>query len=387
MAHDDPLRLLTRSIEDLRLAATQLDLPPMRLEWTLPDPDLEQPSPEQRQRQAYVSNLLADYEGLRAGPVTWPLPESHAPSTPDLFLVGNLIRPGTTVMLAGPPGAAKSWASRQLALCAGAGIDYLDRYPIEKPLSVLVVDEDNGPREEWRREESILTALERPRAAVGGVRRVSLEGVKLDEEPWQRWLRGVIRAHELDLLILDPISEFHGGKELREDPSMRSVLAFLKRLKVDFPRLATVIVHHTRKLDAKDRTTARGLEDVRGQWGQTPDVVVVMSPLADRRTRWEVHKRVPHSSLLLEQIPEGQPGEGALRFLVDAEAMKDQREETDDKVLSAIEAGARTGEEIRIGTGLSKSGVYKSVQRLAASGLITKRAPYELVDDPTEDAL
>ena len=387
---DDPVRTLTHAIEDLHAAAKLLHLPPIRVEWQETDPDLSELPDEDRKRlQEHISSLVADYEGLRLGPVSWPLDQIPPPADPDDWLVEGLIRPGTTVMIAGRYGAAKSWASRQLALACGAGAGlFLDRYPIARPMNVLVIDEDNGPNEEWRREESLLEHLSLRRSDVASVRRTSLEGVLLDKEPWQRWLRGQIRLHELDLVVLDPISEFHGGKELREDPEFRSLLAFLKRLKVDFPRTATVLVHHTRKPSTSDRSTERSLDDVRGQWGQTPDVIAIVSPMADRRSMWEVHKRAPHSRLTIEQTEKGKPGEGGLHTVADETTGISRSQQTDGKVLSAIDAGARTAEEIRLGTGLSRQGVFKALARLHGAGLVSKRAPYERLqdnDDPIEE--
>lgn len=370
---DPRLRELHGAIEDLRIAATALHLPPMRLEWDQPaDPD-DLRTPEQQDLRAHVESFLADYEGLRNGPLAWSLPDIAAPENPDTFLVDKLIRPGTTVMLAGPPGAAKSWAARQLPLAAASGQPwFLERYGIDRPLNCLIVDEDNGPDEEWRRETSILEHLGVERSALPNVRRVSLEGVQLDQEPWQRWLRGQIRLNQLDLLVLDPISEFHGGKELREDPAFRSVLAFLKRLKVDFPHLATLVVHHTRKLDAKDRTAHRGLEDVRGQWGQTPDVVVVMSPLGERRTKWEVHKRVPFSSLILEQIEQGHPGQGALRMVADETVMQTRAMANDGAVIDAIRGGFELFADIQQAIGMPKSTLSNVLNRLVRAGVVKK---------------
>lgn len=367
-----PLRNLTHAIEDLHIAAKAMNLAPIRVDWQEPDRTADE-DPERRAMQRYVETMLGDYEGLRAGPIATPLSEIRPPDDPHAFLVGNLIRPGTTVMLTGPPGAAKSWASRQLALAAGAGLPiFLERYPIDRQLNVMVVDEDNGPDEEWRRDETLLTHLDLRRDQVANVRRVSLEGVKLDAEPWQRWLRGQIRLHNLDLVILDPISEMHGGKELREDPSFRSLLAFLKRLKVDFPRLATILVHHTRKLPSNERSSSRGLEDVRGQWGQTPDVVAMLSPLGERRARWEVHKRVPHSALILEQIAEGQPGEGALRMVADESIQKSKVMANDDAVIDAIRGGFEHFSDIQEAIGMAPgtlSGVFK---RLMRTGLVVR---------------
>ena len=381
---DPQTRALTHALEDLHIAAKALSLPPMRVEWQEANPDLSEfEDAEKRALQAHISTFLADYEGVRTGPIALPISEIPEPANPDTFLVGNLIRPGTTFMLAGPPGAAKSWASRQLGLAASAGVPwFLDRYPIPRPLNVLVVDEDNGPDEEWRREQTVMAHLELERPAMGAYRRISLEGVQLDQERWQRWLRGQIRLHDIDLTILDPISEMHGGKELREDPAFRSMLAFLKRLKVDFPRHATAIVHHTRKRDPKAAAGSATLEDVRGQWGQTPDVVAMLVQMGDRRSKWEVHKRVPHSALILEQIAEGQPGEGSLRFAADPAEQKSRAMQNDGVVIDAIRGGLSTFTEIQAGIGMPKGTLNGVLKRLVGAGLLRKQGHvYELVGD------
>ena len=208
------------------------------------------------------------------------------------------------------------------------------------------------------------------------MRRVSLAGVMLDEERWQLWLRGLIRVHDIDLVVLDPISEMHGGKELREDPKFRSMLNFLKRLKVDFPGMATLIVHHTRKVMAGDRSKERGIDDVRGQWGQTPDVVALLWPLGERRLSWELHKRVPHSKLIVEASEDG-----PLRKVADETTMANVAQSTDNRVLSAIETGAERVEEVVQATGLSRAGVYKAIERLRRVKLVTKSGPLALVEE------
>jgi DNA-binding transcriptional ArsR family regulator len=213
------------------------------------------------------------------------------------------------------------------------------------------------------------------REVMVDVQRLSLAGVMLDQARWQAWLRGLIEGGQLDLVVLDPISEMYGGKELRDDPPFRSLLGFLKRLKLDFPQLVTLLVHHTKKPGGNERSAPKSIEDVRGQWGQTPDVVIVMWPLGDRRLRWEVHKRVPHSALILEQNPGG-----LLINVADETTGATQRESTDNRVLTAIDAGATTADEIALGTGLSRRGVYKALSRLSEAELISKRQPFERIE-------
>ncbi len=365
-------RRVLLAIEELALARKAVGLTPNRGD--VPDSEL---SPDQAAREARLATYNSDIGAAVWGAYAESLPEITAPLEPDAFLVGGFIRPGTTVMLTGPPGSAKSWAARQLAMAAAAGLEgFLGTYAIERPMNVLLLDEDNGPDEEWRRDETLLTHLQLQRNQLGRLRRLSLAGVQLDKPEWQSWLRGMIHLHDLDLVICDPISEMHGGKELRDDPGFRSMLGFFKRLKVDFPRLASLLVHHTRKVMPGDKGSERGLDDVRGQWGQTPDVVALMWPLAERRVAWELHKRVPHSKLILEAS-----SDGPLLKVADETTSRSKRMETDDKVLAALEAGAEQADEIANATGLSRPGVYKALRRLAETGLVTAHRPYRIIED------
>ena len=378
-AHQAPLppaeRRVLEAIEQLAMARKAAGLQPGR--YTLDNEAAVELTPENKAAEARLAAYTADIDAALWGAYPVPLPALTPPTDPDAFLVGGFIRPGTTVMLTGPPGSSKSWAARQLAMaCAAGKADFLGTYAIERPMNVLLIDEDNGPDEEWRRDQTLLAYLELERSQLGRLRRLSLGGVQLDSEAWQHWLRGDITLNQVDLVILDPISEMHGGKELREDPAFRSMLGFLKRLKVDFPRLASLLVHHTRKVMPGDRQSDRGLDDVRGQWGQTPDVVALMWPMPERRVAWQLHKRVPPSRLILEATQTG-----PLLKLEDLTTQRSKRMESDDKVLGAIDGGATTGAQIMELAGMSKAGVYKVLTRLAEEGLISKRPPYVRIED------
>jgi len=297
------------------------------------------------------------------------------PDDHDTYLIEGMLRPGHTGMVVGTYGLGKSYLTRQLAYAAAAGHGYFltERFAIPRPLRVLIVDEDNGEREEWRREEQLMEHLDLRRHQLTGVYRVCLAGVELDKAQWQEWLLELVTRLELDLVILDPISEFHGGKELRDDPSFRALRMFLKRLKTDHPDLATVLVHHTRKMSVSDRSSVRGLDDIRGQWGQTPDAVILLSDLGERRARCELLKRIPHAVLILEQVA------GGGWICVADEPVR--RSSTDSRVLAAVEAGATSADEVATSTGLAERTVWNAIQRLRKAHLLTARAPLQLTGD------
>jgi hypothetical protein len=376
-------RRMLAAVEELHASTLEMGLPPQSITIGQRNGTSLSIDPEAISTLQRVDQRLADLDAMALGPQPLSLHSVMPPADPDAFLVRGFIRPGTTVMLTGPPGSSKSWAARQLAIACGAGLaQYLERYQVARPMNVLIVDEDNGPDEEWRREETLLTHLGLERRQMTRVQRTSLAGVQLDHPTWQAWLRGLIFHDELDLVVLDPISEMHGGKELREDPAFRTLLGFLKRLKVDFPRLATLLVHHTRKADVKAGSQPRTVDDVRGQWGQTPDVVALMWRLPERRVSWELHKRVPHSKLILEATQSG-----PLQVLADESTQRDKLISRDDRVLQAIEAGAEDWEQIQHVTGTSKTSIFNAIKSLRQAGVITARAPYSVVFDPTDDEI
>jgi hypothetical protein len=331
---------------------------------------------EVKTRADRVRRMADDALAIGHGPRPVNVATAAGPAESDAWLVRDLIRPGQLVMLAGPPSVAKSWARLQLTCAVGAGLTvFLDRYALPRRLRVLVIDEDNGADEEWRREQAMIGYLEIIRGDLDTVHRISLADTRLDEleaSAGQQWLRGLIYELEVDLLILDPISEMHGGKELREDPSFAALRRFLKQLKVDFPTLAVLLVHHTRKPAAGDRNQERTIEDVRGQWGQTPDVIATMSPLGDRRVRWETHKRVPRTSLILEQL-EG----GPFHLVADDQVRKPS---TDDRLLAAIDAGAEKIEEVQIATGIPRSTLFDSLKRLRRAGILAPTGDLRRLD-------
>ena len=118
----DELRRLTRWVEEGHSLAKAMHLAPMTVQW-VDDTGGVEVDPEKAAKQRHIASMLADYEALRAGPVAWSVADLVAPADPDAFLVSNLIRPGSTVMLAGPPGAAKSWAvspARPIVRCGPA---------------------------------------------------------------------------------------------------------------------------------------------------------------------------------------------------------------------------------------------------------------------------
>src|SRR6266566_2721227 len=117
---DQQHRLLD-ALEEVHAAARAAGLPRVRLEWDKQE-DGTPADRREAQIQARTTAFFADLEATAEGP--WPdsLAQLAPPPDPDSWLIEGFIRPGTTVMLTGPPSSSKSWAARQLAFAAGAGL-------------------------------------------------------------------------------------------------------------------------------------------------------------------------------------------------------------------------------------------------------------------------
>jgi hypothetical protein len=346
--------------------------------------------------------MTADLADLLAFDVTpepeWdgdpgPLPEPAAfspsfqcvadaaePADLDDWLVDGLLRPGALGILASAEGIGKSYARLELAarLATGTGALF-GHYPIRKPARVVLVDEENGPAEEYRRETEVLAALGLDRSALSGYFRVSYAGMNLGKPDRQEWLRRELDRLAPDLAIFDT-----GGAMVGDEwgEPLKAAVRYLRSL----PCAVLACVHLTKPPRERSRGPGQhgsALADVMGQWTRSADVVAVMADLGAGRARWTVRKRVPPSSLILAQ-------RGGLWDVVSV-AEDHETASTDTRVLRAIAAGANTADELRLALGtadrpLPKRTLYDALARLRADGYLADGTPYSLTPDGMEGA-
>lgn len=327
-----------------------------------PGPDAGQdPRSFEEQVEAFRS---ATWESDVGRPEPRPVSMQTRPPEADAFLVDRLARPGAIVLVAAPTGAGKSMVRTELEhRLAGAGGDLFGYYAVRGPLTVLTVDEDNGPIEEHRRDDATLAYLGLERQQLDRLYRVSYPGLLLELEESREWLRDRVLSLEADVLALDPVGHMYGVKEIREE--LQPVVNFLRQLQRDRPGLLVLVFHHTRKLQQGMAAGDRGIEDVRsGVWAEYADVVAILSPMGDRRAKWSVHKRVSPTTLILEQQPAGH-----WRYVADADS-EDRRVSNDDRVLEAIDAGARAVDEIQIALELPERTIWNAVRRLRKQAIL-----------------
>lgn len=304
--------------------------------------------------------------------------DAEEPDDLDDWLVEGLLRLGALGILASAEGIGKSYARLELAIRLATGTGALfGHYPIVRPARVVLVDEENGPSEEYRREAEVLAALGLERSALANYFRVSYAGMNLTKPDRQDWLRAALDRLGPDLVIFDTAGAMIGdewGEPLKE------AVRFLRSL----PCAVLACVHLTKPpRERHGGQHGSAIADVMGQWTRSADVVAMMADLGAGRARWTVRKRVPPSSLVLAQ-------RGGLWDVV---AVADDHESAslDDRVLRAIAAGAATADELRIALGtaekpLVKRTLYYVLGRLRTDGMLADGTPLALTDAGMESA-
>ena len=306
-----------------------------------------------------------------------------APSNVEAWYIVDFARPGKLIYLASAEGLGKSYVRKELELRLAAGRGSLfGRYPIVGSLRVGTIDEENGPDEEWRREEDLLPLLEMTRADLGGrFFRASFLGMNLNESRSQEYIRRQVAGLDLDVLFLDT-----GGSMVDEEygPPLKGAVRFMRSLIREFPMLTIVVAVHMVKPPRGPNLAApkrRALTDVMGQWTRQADVVAVMTDLGDCRIRWELAKRrgVPKSAGILDYTS------GITKWVADADEAVDPASTGESiRVLRCIAAGAGTWEQVKEATGLGRTTVFSAIRDLRADGLIGKGTPYRITPEGQE---
>lgn len=309
-----------------------------------------------------------------AGPEAFPDPEPPCPVSiaqmtrpphVDDWVIEGAMRLGSFWVLGATEGAGKSYIRDEIAMrCALGSGALFGHYPVVRRVRVLLLDEDNGPEEEWRRNEAMFAHVGTDRAAMTDYLRVSLAGVLLDDVTWQARVRAWIAELSIGLLILDPISMMYRAKELREE--LLPVANYLRSLQRDRPELVIVLVHHLRKPVSGQKPTDKALSDLRGAlWGQVADVVALVTPLGERRVKWALHKRIQPSEAILEQTQAGP-------FTYVGDVGGDARRvSNDDRVLACVDAGGTSVNEVLLATGIAERTAWAAIRRLRAAGILS----------------
>lgn len=179
---------------------------------------------------------------------TWESGEPRTDLAPDLYeflavqdpgydwVIPGLLERGDRLIWTGFEGLGKSVITRQLAICAAAGVHPFEDHRID-PKRVLFIDCENPDRKSRR----AFRDLERkardngfpvPEGAFRIIQRP--EGIDLTGSEDAAWLLERVTAHSPDLLVIGPFYRLHAA-DTNEEQAARQVVAALDaaRIKAD----------------------------------------------------------------------------------------------------------------------------------------------------------
>jgi hypothetical protein len=224
------------------------------------------------------------------------------------WLVEGLLREGCFGWIGAGPKTGKSYLATDLLLAIGAGRAWLDHFPVPRPRTCLLIEEEDHA---WLLAERLDELLgEAP--VPDTVHALIQAGTRLDEpdtlEPIHAWCAD----HRPGLIVWDVFSELHSknenaGADMR--PLLREARAFIDRYGT-----AVLINHHNRKPAPGFAPTASGGERMRGWsglWGAAEQSLYLA--------------RVPKTETALIVEPEGKSGDRLEPFKIHLEAWGDGR--------------------------------------------------------------
>lgn len=139
-----------------------------------------------------------------------------APPPDSDWLIPGLLERGDRLMLTGSEGYGKSTLTRQIAICAAAGIDPFDEKRTHDPVRVMIVDCENSESLSRRAYQPLLRAARDVGRPVDDRFRLYLQpsGLDLSQRGGSGYLLRRVAAFRPDLLVIGPLYRLHYG-----DPS------------------------------------------------------------------------------------------------------------------------------------------------------------------------
>lgn len=138
------------------------------------------------------------------------------------WLIDPLMAEGDRLIITGGEGQGKSTLTRQLSVCAAAGINPFTLRAI-RPVRVLIVDCENSEIQVRRKMLPLVARAQRQATDRWDPENlricIKLDGLDLMERKDVRWLTERIEANEPQLLVIGPLYKLHAGDPIDEAPA------------------------------------------------------------------------------------------------------------------------------------------------------------------------
>lgn len=180
---------------------------------------------------------------------------------PPSWLIPDILPAGRMIVLAGSPGAGKSFLSYSLAVAGAVGAPFLGSRP-DSPFRTLYFDEENAPEDAAEYLRWTWNGLQRPSVAQieGNLWHYGLQLSRLPNSLARaEFMATAAAAHRPDLIIVDTATPVCRIEDENDNAEASRAIAFLRRLRaVAAPGCTLLILKHMR-ID-KDS----GHRDIRG---------------------------------------------------------------------------------------------------------------------------
>jgi len=190
---------------------------------------------------------VADDSRPHSGPemTTWGEME-HIQEQQSDWIVPYLLRRDDRLVLTGSEGAGKSMLTRQIAMCAAAGLNPFTLEETE-PRSVLLVDCENPFQIVQRTLAQISKPIRNRLRNPDGLHVVRRpQGLDLGDSRNRMALRSWCRQARPDLLVIGPVYKLHTGGDMREEDLARKVVEVIDDIRTEF-RCCVILEHHAPK--------------------------------------------------------------------------------------------------------------------------------------------
>lgn len=247
---------------------------------------LEQAYQSSRREPARITGITAPGVQSSTPPATQPgrfriltAADALLPQKPVSWLVDKLFTAGSLNILFGLPGAKKTWALLDMAVCVASGAQWLGMSTQTAP--VLVVDEESGERRLLRRLGEVIRGHGRESENLP-ISALSLAGFNF------RNSEDVNRVHEFILqtgagvVVIDALADVMPGADENAVKDVQPVMLALRQV-AERTRAAIILIHHANKtgLQYRGSTALPGAVDC---------MVQVTSDTGDNKINFDIVK-------------------------------------------------------------------------------------------------
>jgi DNA-binding transcriptional ArsR family regulator len=312
------------------------------------------------------------------------------PPTQPAWLVEGLILQGANGWLGAGAKVGKSYLALDLLLAAALGEPWLGQFTVPRPLTVVLVEEEDSRWRVYERLDRLCRGRGAPPPASFHV--TVRAGLRLDDtaglDGFLRWLDPV----RPDLVVWDVFNLLHTQDEKRPD-QMLPLLRRVDRIR-DELGCANLIAHHSRKPGASGPDLASGGQRLRGPsefWGWAENSLY----LKPTKTKGAVVVEPESKDAIVEPFKAHLEdlAADARRWVYDGvvEARLAAGATSRQRIVEALEIQPLPVESLASATGLSPRTVKGHLKALEAEGIVTgEREPgkagrkaWRLVDGPS----